>query len=123
MVFGMAGPYAWAFSPLYTLAGEVVAVFTVIPVMTAEWLLGCRAGLLAGRLGIPLNILTFTLAGQIGWEVVLGRWLAVLVTLATGFVAGWVREHLARAKGESREASYARPIFRPVYGSPLHRRE
>ena len=80
IAFGMAGTYALAFSPLYTLASEVVAVFTVIPVMMAGWLLGRRAGLL----GIPLNILTVTLAGQIGWEVVCGRWPAVLVGLEAG---------------------------------------
>lgn len=111
IVFGMAGAYALAFSPLYKLAGEVVAIFTVIPVMTAGWLLGRRAGILAGLLGIPLNILTFTLAGQIGWEVVLRRWPAVLVSLAAGLFAGRASEHIARAKGKSREASYERDRF------------
>lgn len=111
IVLGMATVYALAFLPLYKLTGEVVAVFTVIPVMTAGWLLGRRAGLLAGLLGIPLNILNFTLAGQIGWEVVFGRWPAVLVSLAAGLVAGWVSEYIARAKEKSREASHDRDRF------------
>ena len=37
----------------------------------AGWLLGPCIGLFAGLFWIPLNILNFTLVGQIGWEVVL----------------------------------------------------
>jgi hypothetical protein len=82
----MAGAYALAFSPLYKLASEVVAVFTVIPVMTAGWLLGRRAGIFAGLTGIHLSILNFTLVKHAEWEVVLRRWSAILVGLSTGFV-------------------------------------
>jgi len=84
IVLGTAAAYALAFAPLYQVAGDVVVAFTVIPVAAAGWLLGPRIGLFAGLFWIPLNILNFTLVGQIGWEVVLRRWPAVLVSLAAG---------------------------------------
>ncbi|MEK7235418.1 MAG: PAS domain S-box protein, partial [Nitrospirota bacterium] len=111
IVLGTAAVYALAFAPLYRVAGDVVASFTVIPVVAAGWLLGVRAGLFAGLLGIPLNMLNFTLVGQIGWEVVLRRWPAVLVSLAAGIVAGWAGERAARATRESRAASAERDRF------------
>jgi PAS domain S-box-containing protein len=111
IVLGTVLAYVPAFAFLYHVAGEVVAAFTVIPVAAAGWLLGVRAGFFAGLLGIPLNILNFTLVGQIGWEVVLRRWPAVLVSLAAGFVAGWAGKCAARAKRESREASHERDRF------------
>lgn len=106
IVLGTAAVYELLFLPLYQTAGEVVVVCTVIPVAVAGWLLGYRAGLLASLFGVLLNILSFTLAGEIGWEVVLRRWPAVLVSLAAGLVAGWAGERAARAKQESLAASY-----------------
>jgi hypothetical protein len=81
---GWEGTYALPFSPLYTPAREVVGVFIVVLAMMARWLRGCRAGLLVGLLGIPLNLRTFMLAGRIGREVMFGRWPPVLVSLAAG---------------------------------------
>lgn len=111
MILGAAAVYALAFGPIYRLVGEVVAAFTVIPVALAGWLLGARAGLLAGVAGIFLNVLNFTLVGQVGWETVLRRWPAVLVSLAAGVVAGWASEGMRQASGESREARFERDRF------------
>ena len=103
--------YELAFASLHQMAGDVVAVFTVIPVAVAGWLLGARAGLVAGLLGSTLNIMNFTLVGKIGWEVVIGRWPAVLAILALGVMAGWAGERAAHAKRESREANQERDKF------------
>jgi PAS domain S-box-containing protein len=111
VVFGAATAYELVFASLHQMAGDVVAVFTVIPVAVAGWLLGARAGLVAGLLGSSLNIMNFTLVGQIGWEVVLGRWPAVLASLAVGVMAGWGGERAACATRESREASHERDRF------------
>jgi PAS domain S-box-containing protein len=111
IVLGAAAAYELAFASLHQMAGDVVAVFTVIPVAVAGWLLGARAGFVAGLLGSSLNILNFTLVGQIGWEVVLGRWSAVLASLAVGVMAGWGGERAARATRESREANQERDKF------------
>ena len=111
IVLGAAAAYELAFASLYQRAGDVVAAFTVIPVAVAGWLLGSRVGLFAGLIGSSLNILNFTLVGQIGWEVVLGRWPAVLVSLAVGAMAGWGGERAVCAKRESREVSHERDRF------------
>jgi len=111
IVLGAAAAYELAFASLHQMAGDVVAIFTVIPVAVAGWLLGSRAGLIAGLLGSTLNILNFTLVGKIGWEVVLGRWPAVLVSLAVGVLAGWAGERAAHATRESREANQERDKF------------
>lgn len=81
------------------MAGHVLTPMTQIPMnqrrwmpatiilgtaAAARWLRVPRIGLFAGLFWIPLNILNFTLVGQIGWEVVLRRWPAVLVSLAAG---------------------------------------
>ncbi|MDP1947567.1 MAG: PAS domain S-box protein [Nitrospirota bacterium] len=111
IALGAAAAYELAFAPLYQIAGDVVAAFTVIPVAVVGWLLGARAGLIAGLLGSSLNILNFTLVGQIGWEVVIGRWPAVLVSLAVGGMAGWAGKRAARATREFREANQERDKF------------
>jgi hypothetical protein len=84
IVLGTAAAYARTFAPLHQVAGDVVVAFTVTPVAVAGWLLEPRIGLFAGLFWIPLNILNFILVGQIGREVVLRRWPAVLVSLAAG---------------------------------------
>ena len=111
IVLGTATAYELAFASLHQMAGDGVAVFTVIPVAVAGWLLGARAGLVAGLLGSTLNIMNFTLVGKIGWEVVIGRWPAVLASLALGVMAGWAGERAAHAKRESREANQERDKF------------
>jgi hypothetical protein len=63
---------------------SVTIVLGTAAAAAAGWLLGPRIGLFAGLFWIPLNILSFTLVGQIGGEVVLRRWPAVLVSLAAG---------------------------------------
>jgi len=74
----MAGAYALAFSPLYKLVGEVVAVCTVIPVMMAGWLLGCRAGFFVGLVGIPLTSSPSRWRDRSGvsWCVEGGQWFS-----------------------------------------------
>ncbi|MEO5955425.1 MAG: PAS domain S-box protein [Nitrospiraceae bacterium] len=111
IVLGTATAYELAFVSLHQLVGDGVAVFTVIPVVVAGWLLGARAGLVAGLLGSLLNIMNFTLVGKIGLEVVIGRWPAVLAILALGVMAGWASERAAHATRESREASQERDKF------------
>jgi len=111
IVLGTTTAYGLTFASLQQMEGDVVAVFIVIPVAVAGWLLGARAGLVAGLLGSMLNILNGTLVEKIGWEVVIGRWPAVLAILALGVMAGWAGERAAQAKRESREANQERDKF------------
>ena len=111
IVLGTATAYELAFASLHQMAGDGVAVFTVIPVAMAGWLLGARAGLVAGLLGSTLNIMNFTLVGKIGWEVVISWWPSVLASLALGVMAGWAGERAAHVTQESREANQERDKF------------
>ncbi len=111
IVLGTVTAYELAFASLHQLVGDGMAVFTVIPVAVAGWLLGARAGLVAGLLGSTLNIMNFTLVGENGWEVVISWWPSVLASLALGVMAGWAGERAAHATRESREANQERDKF------------
>ncbi len=72
--------YVLIFVPIYRLVGGIAAALAILPVSTMGLLFGMRAGLLAGLLAIPLNIL---LAHQVGLE----NWIILTQALpGTGLI-------------------------------------
>jgi len=95
--------------------GESAAMFSVLPVAVAGWLLGQGVGVLAGLLNVPMNLLLFNVIEQPGWDLTASQWPWVLMGLVIGTGAGWVREMLDRAKaGEQRLADLFRDSPDPI---------
>ncbi|HEX9889232.1 MAG TPA: ATP-binding protein [Nitriliruptorales bacterium] len=66
-----AGVYVVAFPLLFSVLGEFVAAFAVVPVVVLAGTYGARAGAVAGMLAVPLNLLLFELGGMpVGWRPV-----------------------------------------------------
>ncbi len=107
LALGAWGAYALAFAPLYRLMGAMVAALAALPVGVMGWLFGMRAGLLAGMLAIPLNVLLLTLVGGAGWDI-LTKWLAGNVLLVLiGTAVGRLRDLGERELAERKRAEEA----------------
>lgn len=80
--------YLLAFIPLYNLMGAMVAALAVVPVGVMGLFFGTRAGLLAGLLAFPLNVLLATLVGGTEWnmlnQVLSGTVLIMLIGAGIG---------------------------------------
>ncbi len=67
---GAVAVYVAAFFLFSRLSGEGAVSLTPLPVIVIGWLWGLRAGLLAGLLSIPFNILLLRIFGKLGLEIV-----------------------------------------------------
>jgi PAS domain S-box-containing protein len=93
--------YALAFIPLYHWLGIGVAALGILPVAAMGWLFGMRAGLLAGLLTFPMDMLLTTLAGGAGWDMItpVGMSGSVIILLI-GAVVGRLRDMGEQVKQE-----------------------
>ncbi|OIO95477.1 MAG: hypothetical protein AUK03_05390 [Anaerolineae bacterium CG2_30_64_16] len=116
LVLGTWIAYALAFMPLYGLmgAGAMVSALAMLPVIVTAWFYGMWAGLFAGLLAFPLNVLLITLTGGSGWGMMshsaslLGSFLLALV----GMVVGRLRDLDERVKWELAERKRAEEKLR-----------
>src|SRR5574341_213022 len=83
--------YALAFILLTPTWGLSVAALAAAPIMAAGWLLGLRAGLVAGGLVFVLNVLLFRLVGRLTWAVVVqslpGHFALLLIGAGVGYLS------------------------------------
>ncbi len=100
----MAGVvYLLAFMPLYRLVGTTSTVLVGLPVVVTEGLFGMWAGLLTGLLALPLSALFVTLAGGVGWDVVLRGLPGFFLMILVGAVVGRQRDLREQARWEIAE--------------------
>jgi PAS domain S-box-containing protein len=88
--------YLFTFSSLYQQFGLDVIALVIIPVVLTGWLCGFRAGVLAGLLALPLNMLLLNQVTSSNWYAVL-PWTAVPAQAAAvllGGLSGWMHNQL-----------------------------
>ncbi len=96
--------YVLAFIPLYRPLGPIVTTLVILPVTTTAWLFGKRAGVPAGLLAFPLNLLLITLIGEVSRSALTGESLpGVILTALTGAIVGQMRDQGEAVKREQRE--------------------
>jgi signal transduction histidine kinase len=94
-VLVVVGPwvvYALAFLALYGVVGPQVSVLVLIPVALVAGLTGMRAGLLAGIIAIPLNLLLARFAGDAAGAASVGGPAAIAAPAVLGAAIGWLRD-------------------------------
>jgi two-component system cell cycle sensor histidine kinase/response regulator CckA len=107
------GLYVLSFFLLYGRLGVGVASLSTVPVLFAGWLLGARAGFIAGILLFPLNTLLLNLVGHApgGWDAIIrgsggpGSLLLVFIGAMTGMLAEelWAHRRAQEALRESEQ--------------------
>jgi signal transduction histidine kinase len=105
--------YVAAFFPVWGRFGDNVAPLAMVPVITAGWLFGTAAGLVAAALSVTL---TFGLVGVVSPDpvgVMAGNALTVAAGFAFGGATGWVRQLLANTRRQARrlEQRHARALL------------
>ncbi len=117
--------YVLAFIPFYRLLGAIVPALALLPVVVTGSAFGMRAGLLAGLLTFPLNMLFTTLAGGTGGDMMTPAGvLGSVVTLLVGAVVGrlhdlgeQVRQELTERRRAEREIEERRMYLEGVLGA------
>jgi GAF domain-containing protein len=103
--------YALAFIPLYRLVGQAMFTLAVLQVIVMGWLLGMRAGLLAGLLVFPLDMFLAVLAGGTSRDLMTSSGLfGSVVILLIGAVIGRLHdlgEHVEQELIERKRAEEA----------------
>jgi signal transduction histidine kinase len=104
--------YSLIFVPAYAATGVIAASLSVVPIAVAGWLFGRRGGLLAGVASIPLHVVLFTLAGEVGWRMVLVQWLGSLLGIVLGVAVGWLGEFVRQVQAQARDLTRERMALR-----------
>jgi PAS domain S-box-containing protein len=86
--------YAVTFIPIFRQIGFSAGAPAIILVILVGWFWGMRAGLIAGLLSVPLNLMLYKLAGLSFWETffLFGGWMASLVVVISGVVVGRMKD-------------------------------
>ncbi len=102
--------YIPLFLLLYPLVNTASTVLAILPVAVVGWLFGLRAGLLAGVLSMPVDLVLFELVGTSiharGTELFFV--LGYLVTIAIGALVGWLSDLLERVRKTENQLALAR---------------
>ncbi|MGH7462254.1 MAG: GAF domain-containing protein, partial [Longimicrobiales bacterium] len=112
IAWGAALIYVLAFAPAYTVMGVAVGMLSMLPVAAAGALLGLRAGLLAGLLSLPLNILLYDVVGAMPSDRIAPLVFGSLTCAAVGGLVGWLRELPVRLRNQSSELERERQALR-----------
>jgi len=116
LALGIWVAYALAFIPVYRLVGQTVAALAVLPVVATGWLFGARAGLLAGLLSFPLNVLLTSLVTGTGWDMITpGGLFGSVLILLLGAVTGRLRDLGERVRWELTERKRAEEALRRAH--------
>jgi putative methionine-R-sulfoxide reductase with GAF domain len=96
--------YLLLFWLCFAIFAAGAAALAVLPVALAGWLLGRRAGFIAGLLSIPLNTLLLNLAGIHGWDAIIrtGGGPGTMMLLVMGVGVGWVGDLTAQLHAQAR---------------------
>ncbi len=87
---------------IYPLVGGAGLAISLLPVMAIGWLMGLRAGLVAGLLMFPVNALALALVDVADWRGVLFRGLpGHIVLVFLGGLIGWLGELLYKVRDQS----------------------
>src|SRR3972149_6286401 len=111
-VSGIVLLYGLAFVSLYPALKGTVAMLSLIPTAASGWLLGLRAGLLAGLLVSLVNFVLFPFFTGLGWDLLVQGVPANTVFTAIGIAVGWRTELLRHFRRQSRELARDREILR-----------
>ena len=96
--FALAGAavavHAIGFIPIYQQSGAGVSALSIFPVVIIAWLFGAWGGLVAGLLALPLNALLLLMAGEPGWQIMVGASgiEASALVVVVGCVIGLLRD-------------------------------
>ncbi|MDQ2914534.1 MAG: EAL domain-containing protein, partial [Chloroflexota bacterium] len=84
--------YIVAFLVLFTVLREATGALALLPVATAAWLRGARAGALTAITFVPINALLFLGEGSTLMQSVAGNTLSAIVFAGIGGLIGHMRE-------------------------------
>jgi PAS domain S-box-containing protein len=100
--------YLWIFMAFVYFQNAGRAILTIIPVVTIAWLYGGMAGLIAGIISLPLNILLYQMIGGDWYTRVIKQGALLPGTVAIilyGFMLGRLSDLSRRLKKELAEKS------------------
>ncbi len=109
---GTMAAYALVFLPIYTVAGSIVTALSLAPIGIIGWLLGSRAGFLAGLFSIWLNIALLNLIGAPGVAIIISLWPGVVMSLVVGIAAGWLSEFFTQIKVQAQALASEREALK-----------
>ncbi len=112
LVMGSVVAYVLSFVPIYSAVGGVAGSLTVLPVVTAGWLLGLSTGVLFGLLSLPLNFLLYALVRDPGLTKLTSLALASLACTVVGAAVGGLKQLLDQVKERSRELAREREVLK-----------
>jgi len=116
LVLGSWFVHVLAFIPLHRLVGLMVAGLAVLPVVVTGWFFGMGAGLLAGLLIFPLNVLLTTLATGTGWNMMTAEGLfGTVLILLIGAVVGRLHDLGEQVKRELAERKRVEAALRKAH--------
>jgi signal transduction histidine kinase len=96
LILGITFLYMLVLHPLMNAIGPVASALISIPVALAGWYFGINAGLVAGLMGIVLNMALLTLIKGGAWYAwIIDYWPGNSVLILLGYIAGRVRHELA----------------------------
>lgn len=86
--------YGWSFKFLYGWLGSGATALSFILVFLVAWLLGSRVGVIAGPLGVALNLALLVAVGEKDWIAMWqnGGAMGTVVLLLTGAVVGKISD-------------------------------
>jgi signal transduction histidine kinase len=78
-----------------------VTALSLAPIGIIGWLLGSRAGFLAGLFSVWLNIALLNLIGAPGVAIIIGLWPGVVMSLVIGIAAGRLSEFFTQIRAQA----------------------
>lgn len=110
-ILGATIAHAIAFVLLHPIVGDGIAGLAALPAIVAGWLLGPRAGMIAGLALTLLDLLLFALFP--GWNTFepLSAIPGGAGFIAAGAVVGWLKELLDQVKRQAHELAHERELL------------
>ena len=125
IVAALAVIYVSTYAFLFSLFGYVAGVFSTAPVVAAAWFFGARAGLTAGALTFPVNLLLeMAVADRPMLDFVsVGGLLGSGAEVFVGLTIGYLRDLKVRAEAELARRTRAESGLRAVQRQLLNVQE
>ncbi len=116
ILLGVTLFYILAFKVFYHTTGYLGPALAILPIITAAWLFGKWAGVLAGFLIVPLAIWLFSMIGVAELENWSNRWPGVIIGVFTGGMIGWSRDLLVKLQERTKELLKEREALQEEIG-------
>src|SRR3972149_5858393 len=106
--------YAWAFVTLVPTVGDSAFTLSILPCLTAGWLMGLRGGVVGASVVSLLNFVLFSLShGATDWYTYLTQGgTPTVILLALGGFTGYLSELLYRVKNQTEELASEREVLK-----------